>query len=154
MYIPEQFRFAAEAVQHIEMLFRPQQNLIVMLPVDIDQRLAERTQQRRRCGFSVDSADTAAVRRDFARQQQFIILRIVSVFRQDGSGIRGERGEQRCDDGLFAARPDEILIGALPEDSPNPVNQNRLTCAGLTGKRIEAAFERNDSGFDDSKIFN
>ena len=77
----------------------------------------------------------------------------MAVFREDRTRSIGDRRKDGGDDSLFASGADEVAACALPEDSLYAVDQDRLSGTGLTGERIEALFQRDDSGFDDGEVF-
>ena len=149
----QQRRIFSEAVQHLQMPFRPEQDLIVVLSVDRHQRFPECAEHCGGCGLSVDLADTAAVRRDFARQQQLVIGSLLPVFSQNRPRFIRERRELCRDNSLFAAGAHQILTCPLPENSLNTVDQNGFSGAGLTGEGIEALLQRDLRRGDDREIF-
>ncbi len=77
----------------------------------------------------------------------------MAVFREDRTRSIGDRRKNGSNDSLFASGADEVAACALSENGLNTVDQDRLSGTGLTGERIEALFQRNDSGFDDGEVF-
>jgi len=115
---------------------RIQQCLVLVLTVELDQPRRQILQRARGGEPVVDEGATAALRRDFAANQQFLAAGF-----EDGFDERA----------LFAG-PDEVAGRAAAEQEADRLDENRLPRAGLAGQDVQAGLELDLDRVDDGEM--
>jgi hypothetical protein len=82
---------AAELVKDIRVVFRVQDHLVLVLPADIDQRLAERRERRQGCQSAVDVHPAIVINRPNCHLHPLVRLGEVERGSVDCSPVRRER---------------------------------------------------------------
>ena len=144
---------SAKSVQNLQMAFRREQHLIVMLSVDVDQRAADLPQHGNRSGMSIDPCCTSAVRCDLPCQQQLVVLVGDGKRIQLGADRRRELGKQRRNDRFFATGPHNVSGHTLPQYGMNAMDQDGFSGTGLPGEHVQMGRKRNTGVGDDCQIF-
>ena len=136
------------------MPLRFQKNLVVVLPVNGNQRTADLPQCRYRSGSLIDPCYAPTVRQNFSGQgNPILFIGDPQVVQYLPSSIRQIR-KQSSDDSPVAAGPDKILGDTLSKYRIDPVNENGFPGAGFTGKHIQLGIKRNGGTGDHCQILN
>ena len=125
-------------VQQQALLGGPQQRLVRMLPVDVQQQGAQLAQCRLRGLGAVDvGARTALAHQHPAQQAKALVVQV--VFPQPGRGLRAVAQVELAGHlGALAPLADHAGIGLVAEGEPQGVDQDGLARAGLAGERGHA----------------
>ena len=132
---------AAEGVERRAMRGGVEQALRLELPVDLDQRRAQRAEKPHRTGLVVDECAAAPVRPDDTAQDE-LALGIEPLLGRDRAGGMVRRDvEDGRDAGALRARAHHRRVGARAEGEAERVEQDRLAGARLAGQRHDARLE-------------
>ena len=139
-------------VQQLPLRGGMHQRLVRVLPVDVDQLLAEFAQccQRYRCAIDIGSA--AAVTDQDSAQQAFAVAAQVVLCEPLDGRRRTRQFEADADLGTCRPGPDHAVVGLVAEGQAQRIDQNRLAGTGLAGERGHAAFQREVEAADDNQV--
>ena len=133
----QQCVISAESIQNLQVALRCQQHLIVVLPVNVDESVTDLPQHRNCCGMAVHPCRTAAVCGDLSGKQQLIVGVGNGKCVQSGTDQRIQMREKCRHHCLFAACPHNVPRDTLSQNRMDPVQQNRFSGTGFTGKHIQ-----------------
>jgi hypothetical protein len=125
-------------IEQSALRFAPQQRLVGVLAMNIDQRFGHFTQLLDGHRRAVKIGTRTAVGIQNATQEQYA-LRIQVVRPQP---VRRRRGSGKVKLGIhfrtFAAGPNEAGVGAIAQGERQGVDQDRLAGTGFAGQRAES----------------
>ena len=130
-------RQSGELVEQIEMRGGIEQHLVLVLPVQIDERAGGLAQRRARDERAVDEGAAASLRRDLAADDHLAAVRLL---------------EHRLDGGGLFAGPDELGAGAAADEQADGADEDGLAGAGLAGEDVEAGREFELESIDDGEV--
>ena len=113
----------------------------IVLSMNLNQLLAQSTENRNRHRNSVHPAGIPSIRKDFPLDQYFSLIHRHGILLKPG--IIGHPVEHGADKRATSPGADGVPIGPLPQNGRNGVNHNGFTGPGFAGQRIEARTERN-----------
>ena len=140
-----------EGIQHGQVIVLIKQGGGIMLAVNIDQLNTQLPQNGNRNQTAVDAADILSIQINLTLNHSFGIIFHAVFFKPLKLRNTGKNRPNRCRLGSGA---DHIPVGPFPQNGGNRINHNGFTCAGLTGKDIEAPVEGNFRTFNDRNVFN
>lgn len=122
---------AGKIVQHRAVGFGVEQPLRFELAVNLDQRRAQRAQQRDAGGLVVDESLAAAVGGQGAAQDKFCFRLQPVVAQEVLRGMRRRHVEHGGNAGLFLPVAHKPCVGARAQRQPQRVEQNGFARAGF-----------------------
>ena len=128
---------------------------MLVLPMDVDQDLAQFLDLRKRCGPTVDvRARAASCFQDSAQHAHPGLVGEVAGLEPGLRPRRPLEGELGTDLGPAAAFPHQAGVAALTKHQPERVDENGLARAGLAGEHGEAFLELEVQAVHDHEVAN
>ncbi len=116
-----------------------EQAVLLHLALDLDQRVAQPTQQRHRGRLVVDEGTAAAVAADGTAERQHVLV-VQALLRQDGVRRMFARQIEGCGNrGLGRAAPHGSAVGARAQRQPERVDQDGFARTGLASQGTQPA---------------
>ena len=145
----------AEPVEILHVLFRRQQRLVFVLPVDVDQQPAAFPQHRNGRGPPVDAAAAFSLGGYRALDEQHAVLvgfkpELPQLVLRRGGQIAEHGGHRR----LPAAGAHQVPADPLAEHRVDRIDNNGFARTGFAGQHVEAGIEGDVGLFDHRDIFN
>ena len=117
------------------------QRVVLVLPVDVDQRVADRREHARRGQRAVQMDAVAAAPRQRAAHQQLVPSRFEAGVRQSRARRLAGPVEERLDLGLLLAVRDRPPPRPAPDERAERAHEDRLAGAGLAGDHVQPGLE-------------
>ena len=132
----------------------PEERLVLVLAVDLDQRLAELLEERQRRVRVVQEHSPAAAPHELAPHDELAVLeRDAVVLKKRDHGALPGSVEDGFDGGGLGAGPDRLGgLRPLAEQQRQGVDENRLPRPRLAGEHVQARPERDGQRLDDGEV--
>src|SRR5690554_3616976 len=150
-----QIGVVAKLVQQYAMVLFLEQTLVLMLTMDIDQKLAEFTQQRQWCRAAVDVASAATF--SGYHSAQMALLRIsFEVMLAEPESCLGDLANIKtgCQLGSLCTCQNAVTVGSVAQAEPECIKHDRFACAGFTADDGHPPIQFDFKIIDDGKIAN
>ena len=143
-----------KGVQEVEVAGRPEQGLMLVLTVDLDQGLTELFQQGQRGVRVVQKNPSAAATHQLPPDQEPVILQGDAVLLQHRAHRTAGRSVEHGLDGRgLSTRADGLgRLGPLAEEQGQGVDQDRLARACLPREDVQARTEGDRQRFNDGEV--
>ena len=144
----------AESVQNMQMPFRLQQDLIVVLSVNGDQCVSKLPQGRHSGSTLIDSGHAASIRQDLSGQGNAVLLVGNTQSIQNLPGLCRQICKQCRNHCPLTAGTHQIPGDPLSQHRIDSVNENGFSCTGFTGKHIQLSIKGNGCPGNHRQILN
>src|SRR2546425_838737 len=141
-----------EPVQQVELARGLEQALVLVLAVDLDERVPEALEQADRHRRVVDERAVAAAARELATHHDLALLHRESRLVERGRHAAVGHGEHRFHGGALGVGADHVGRGAAAARQEEGVDQDGLAGAGLAGEDVEAGGEGDGNVLDDREV--
>src|SRR5262249_11702917 len=144
----------AKAIEQRQLLLALQQDLLLMLPENVDKILPGLLQHGHRSQLRVDVAPAATLREHPFEQECRILNRDTKSVKKLGEmGIGGDI-EQRLYQGGLIISPQHVRVCTLAQNEAECPDNHGFSSPGLTGKHIESGTKLHHSAFYQRIVFN
>src|SRR5215470_5679057 len=144
---------AGESIQQLELARRLEQALVLVLAVNLHQRVAKAFQQPDRDNSIVDECTMAPRARKLTPDHDLTVLGAQPGLLEHRHRRAGRR-EHRLDRRGLGIATNQIGLRARSAQEQDGVHQDRLASAGLAGEDVEAGDERDGDVLDDREVAN
>ncbi len=126
------------------MALRIEQRLVLVLPVQLDERRCLVAERRGRDERVVDERAAAPLRVDVAADDQRPVEPAVGHVELSPATLRA----------LCLARADEVGRGAAAHEQADRLDEHRFACPGFAGQDVQARLEFDLDRIDDGEVLN
>ncbi len=142
----------AIGVEQVAVHARVQKAAVVLLSMQLHQRVGKAAQDVAGDAAVVDVGGLAAVGRDRAAEEQLLARGQAAVLQHRAGGMGGAEVEGGRDLADIGAGADDVGAATPAEDEPERIEQDRLPRPGLSGQDVEAGAEVELQPVDDQDV--